>query len=108
MSKDKDIARGIADIDINNEDDEPTVGRNLKYMEQLVSASGSSSFLRISRRVQHSLVAGHISIHALIVGVTIRNSDSLLRSACVELLQHLAIYGGWSMRKWATETELRL
>lgn len=36
MSKDKDIARGIADIDINNDDDAPPAGRSLKYMEQLV------------------------------------------------------------------------
>ena len=36
VSKDKDIARGIADIDINNDDDSPPAGRSLKYMEQLV------------------------------------------------------------------------
>ncbi|KAI0720419.1 MCM-domain-containing protein [Fomitopsis betulina] len=35
VSKDKDIARGIADINIHNDDDAPSVGRNLKYMEQL-------------------------------------------------------------------------
>lgn len=50
VSKDKDIARGIADINIHNDDDAPSVGRNLKYMEQLVCAPTFSSSPRSSGR----------------------------------------------------------
>ena len=49
VSKDKDIARGIADIDINNDDDAPSVGRSLKYMEQLVRVPSLSPFFGCQR-----------------------------------------------------------
>ncbi|KAH9930757.1 MCM-domain-containing protein [Fomitopsis serialis] len=47
VSQDKDIARGIADININNDDDTPEGGRNKKYMEQLQ---------RIANREQQMLI----------------------------------------------------
>ncbi|KZT71252.1 MCM-domain-containing protein [Daedalea quercina L-15889] len=47
VSQDKDIARGIADIDINGDKDAPASGRTIKYMEQMQ---------RIANREQELLV----------------------------------------------------
>jgi DNA replication licensing factor MCM7 len=48
QGKDKDLARGFADIAINDDDeDRPTTSNDLKYMEQLVRVN-SSCFTRLS------------------------------------------------------------
>lgn len=35
-SRDKDLTRGFADLDLQDGGDEQNVGKNLKYMDQLV------------------------------------------------------------------------
>lgn len=104
MSKDKDIARGIADIDINNDGDAPTVGRSLKYMEQLVRVPAFSPFPQPSRPdvVHDARTAGHIHLRAPAFGGFVINPNSrdfslLHARVYVYLPSGVADHGRWTL-----------